>query len=523
MIDRLKVLIASVWPVLRLRTILLGAFLFVAALPGLGAIFLRVYENALVRRTEAELVAQAAALGATAALLWPDTSASAPTGSPEYHDRQTEVDLSSSPILPARPSAAPARSAPHNSAQAVARRMEPVFGETRLAALSSIVMLDGKGIVLNGPEAGRSLAMLPEVKSALGGRARTVLRLNERYVAYYPLEWLSRAANLRLHYARPVKVGDHVVGVFLVSRSPRALFRGIYEDRGKILLGIAVIFLILLFLTAVLSRAIVRPIESLSRATRELAAGRPVTARHPILKVIEIDGLFADFEQMAQSIQKRSNYLRDFAASVSHEFKTPLAAISGTIELLEDHSADMQPEVRERFLANMALDAERLSRMVGRLLELARADVLVGAPDARANAAPIIAAVADALQGEAFRIHLNVPSDLPALAIDAGALEAALTTLVENAKQAGASRIEITATRRGPDVIIDARDDGPGIPAADQDRIFDPFFTTKREQGGTGLGLSVARSLLGAYRAEIVVRPAAEGTHFRIRCPTDKS
>jgi len=519
MIAQLKALVASVWPVLRLRTILLGTFLFVAALPGVGAIFLRVYENALVRRTEAELVAQAAALGATAALLWPGAPPVSSPGPPEYRDRQTEVDLSSSPILPPRPSAAPVRFVPVARAEDVAQRMEPAFAETRLATLSSIIMLDSNGIVLNGPEAGRSLAMLPEVKAALAGKGQTVLRRNEKYEPHYPLEWLSRAANLRLHYARPVKVGDRVVGALLVSRSPRALFRGMYEDRGKIALGVGIIFLILLFLTAVLSRAIVRPIESLSRATRELAAGRHFPARRPALKVVEIDALFADFEQMAQSIARRSNYLRDFAASVSHEFKTPLAAISGTIELLEDHGSDMPPDVRERFLANMAADADRLSRMVGRLMELGRADVLVGEPNAKADAKSIAAFVADALQGHGFDIQVHIAANLPRLAIDANALQAALTALTENARQAGASRLDIAISQSEGDALIDVRDNGPGIPSTDQDKVFDPFFTNKRDQGGTGLGLPVTRSLLAAYRARIAILPAAEGAHFQIRCP----
>ncbi len=55
--------------------------------------------------------------------------------------------------------------------------------------------------------------------------------------------------------------------------------------------------------------------------------------------MVEIDALFGDFEQMADSLDKRARYLRDFASSVSHEFKTPLAAISGAIELLQDHGA----------------------------------------------------------------------------------------------------------------------------------------------------------------------------------------
>jgi uncharacterized SAM-binding protein YcdF (DUF218 family) len=77
-IERLKDLIAGVWPRLRLRTILFGVLLFAAAMPAIGAISLRVYENTLVRQTEAELVAQGAALAAVAAINWPGAPAPLP-------------------------------------------------------------------------------------------------------------------------------------------------------------------------------------------------------------------------------------------------------------------------------------------------------------------------------------------------------------------------------------------------------------------------------------------------------------
>jgi signal transduction histidine kinase len=304
-----------------------------------------------------------------------------------------------------------------------------------------------------------------------------------------------------------------------LSRSPRALSLGLYEDRGKIILGVVAIFLLLLFLSAILSRAIVRPIEGLSRATRSLASGRRIAPRRPSLQVVEIRTLFEDFEQMADSIEKRSRYLRDFASSVSHEFKTPLAAISGAIELLQDHGADMAPADRTRFLGNMAADAERLSRLVRRLMELARADVMVGEQNARAHAGPLLAAVADALGGREFTIAIALPEQPPMLAIDPAALEAVLTTLADNARQAGAIRCDVSLTMEDGIACFDIVDDGPGIPQGDREKIFDPFFTSKREQGGTGLGLAIARSLLEAYRGELFLLASRQGAHFRILCP----
>ena len=530
MIAVLKAFVARHWPVLRLRTILFGTLLFVAALPGISAIFLRVYENALVRRTEAELVAQSAALAAVAAVDWPPRDGSAPA-SPKgvdgpdvsnpyenyrYKDRPTEIDLRSSLVLPSRPNAAASTAKPDPAALKVANHLLPAFRETKVTTLSSIIMLDVNGTVLTGPETARSLAMLPEARSALDGTPMTVLRINENYGTHYPFEWLSRASNIRLHHARPVMINGHVGAVILVSRSPRALFRGIYEDRGKIALGVVAIFLLLIVLSAVLSRAIVRPIENLSRATRALSSGRHLSPVRPSLEVVEIRDLFSDFEVMAASIDKRSRYLRDFASSVSHEFKTPLAAISGAIELLQDHAEDMLPVDRERFLANMAADAERLSHLVRRLMELAQADLRMDGVDERTDVAPILATIADGLGGPEFAVRLDFPDALPSIAIDADALEAVLTTLTENARQAGARRLDVSASQAGSEIHIDLIDDGPGIPERDRQRIFDPFFTSKREQGGTGLGLSIARSLLQAYRGSLELIPSERGAHFRI-------
>ncbi|WP_395396901.1 HAMP domain-containing sensor histidine kinase [Novosphingobium sp. BL-8A] len=520
MIRALKTVIARCWPVLHLRTILLATLLFVAALPGFGAIFLRVYENALVRRTEAELVAQGAALAAAAAVIGKGIPlpATPPPVPDRYHDRMTEVDLRSSPILPPRPQAAATGLRPDPAALALAWRMMPAFQETKVTTLASILMLDRQGILLNGREAGGSLAALPEIHAALAGTPMTVLRANDGHAPQHALDWLSRAVDIRLHYARPIVIDGKVVGVLLVSRSPRALFLGVYEDRGKIALGVIAIFAMLLVLSAVLSRAIVRPIEGLSRATRELTSGRRVAARQPTLQVVEIRALYEDFEQMADAIEKRSRYLRDFASSVSHEFKTPLAGISGAIELLQDHGADMASAERERFLGNMAADARRLARLVGRLMDLARADVLVGQPDAATQPHAIIRAVADALSDDHFTIDVRLPDTRPTASIDGNALEAALTTVVENARQAGAERLDIRLSADKDLLHVDLADDGPGITEADRSRIFAPFFTSKRQHGGTGLGLPIARSLLQAYNGELELLPSARGAHFRITC-----
>jgi signal transduction histidine kinase len=164
----------------------------------------------------------------------------------------------------------------------------------------------------------------------------------------------------------------------------------------------------------------------------------------------------------------------------------------------------------------MAADAERLSRLVRRLMELAQADLHMDGASERTDAAPIMMAIADGFSGPEFAVELKMPDTMPLLRIDGDALEAILTTLVENARQAGATLLTITPAADLATVRFDLADDGPGIPAGDRDRIFDPFFTSKRELGGTGLGLSIARSLLQAYGGSIELSPSELGAHFTI-------
>lgn len=520
LLDALRPAARRLWPVPRLRWLLLAVLVFAAALPGVAALGLRVYENALVRRTEAEIGAQAAALAATAALLWPGSQPGPAAGPvPLPQEPVSGIDLRSSTILPERPAAQPAARPADPAALATVQRIAPAIAETRRATLAAIVLLDRHGTVLLGRDAGRSLAKVEEVRAALAGRPQTALRANSSYRHGYLLAWLSRATDLRLHHARPVLVNGAVAGVVLVSRSPSALFRGMWEDRGKIALGVAVIFALLVAVAAILARSIVTPLERLAAATRALAAGREAPLRRPTLEVQEVSGLYSDFAAMAEGIARRSRYLRDFAASLSHEFKTPLAGIRGGIELLQDHGAAMDETERARFLANIESDAQRLSRLVSRLMELAKADMGKPARSARTALAPVLARLADAHAAPGFAIIRSLPPRLPRLGIDPGALETVLATLIENARQAGAAQLAISATADPAMVRIVLTDDGPGVPAADRLRVFEPFFTSRRESGGTGLGLPIARALVEASGGWIDLIDSPAGACFAMTLP----
>ncbi|WP_404338206.1 sensor histidine kinase [Sphingomonas sp. MMS12-HWE2-04] len=520
MIRALKDAVKRRWPSLRLRTILLATLLFTAALPGVGALFLRVYENTLVRQTEAELVAQGAALAAAAQALWPGAT---PTpGDPrDYRPEASTIDLRTTPVLDERPPAQPRAEAGDPQAIEMVRRLEPILRTTQRTTLASIQLVDRSGVIVRGAGVGGSYAQVGEVAQGLHGQVTTVLRRNGAYSQRYAFEWLSRASSLRIHHVRPILVNGRVVGALLLSRSPRALFRGLYEDRGKIILGVVLIFGILIVLAGLVSRGIARPIEALGRATRGVAAGTDAVPDTPSTAAVEIRELYENFRAMAGVIDRRSRYLRDFAASVSHEFKTPLTGIAGAIELLEDHGATMTPSERARFLANIKADAARLSQLVARLMDLARADMAQPEPDVAVDAAAVVRQLADAFDIAGFDLRIEAADALPLVAVPRSTLEAVLTTLLENARHAGASRVTIALEDKGDAIELAVSDNGKGIAAADAERIFEPFFTTKRAQGGTGLGLAISLSLLRASGGRLVLAdPGAAGACFLLALPT---
>ena len=214
----------------------------------------------------------------------------------------------------------------------------------------------------------------------------------------------------------------------------------------------------------------------------------------------------------------RIHALRDFAYAVSHEFKTPLAAIAGAVELLEDHGATMSNAERRQFLANIASDTARLTQLLTGVINLARADMMAPSPGAATDLEIPIRRVADAYSHSDITVQVTIDRVQP-VSMPEPALETCLSNLLENSRRAGATSVDIRVSQTGRRVQVDVCDDGPGIAAGDRDRVFEPFFTTRRDTGGTGLGLAVVRSLLEAHGGEISLIASTGGAHFRLSLP----
>jgi two-component system sensor histidine kinase KdpD len=220
-------------------------------------------------------------------------------------------------------------------------------------------------------------------------------------------------------------------------------------------------------------------------------------------------------------------------SSISHDLRTPLTAILGSVTALRATPEAFDNAAREDLLATIQEEAERLDRFVRNLLDMTKLES--GALDFKREwfgANDMIDAVTRrfAKHLDEKRIVSIVHPNLPLVRADFVLLETTLFNLLDNAvKHAeGASNITLTASLRNGHICFEVRDDGPGIAPGDMPKLFDKFFRVQRGDtavAGTGLGLAICKGLVEAMGGEItVVSPLAQGrgAAFTVCFPVEK-
>jgi signal transduction histidine kinase len=218
---------------------------------------------------------------------------------------------------------------------------------------------------------------------------------------------------------------------------------------------------------------------------------------------------------------------RDLVANVSHELKTPIAALKGFLELLE---GDVGERHRREFLASMTQETDRLERLVEEQLQLARLDAgALPLERERVDLAELASVVVAPRIPLAARdgVTLSAPDGQGPpvdVDIDPARVEQILLILLDNALRhtpAGGS-VEVVVGRDGQDATLAVRDTGEGIPADAQPFVFDRFYRgdPSREGRSAGLGLAIARGLAEAHRGGIdLISTPGDGSTFTLRLP----
>jgi signal transduction histidine kinase len=284
-----------------------------------------------------------------------------------------------------------------------------------------------------------------------------------------------------------------------------------------------------------LSRAIVEPVRRLTEATERVAAGDFDTTV-PVTSANEVGALAAGFNRMAERIrelrqadyQNVSRLKAGFIASASRELRAPLTDVQLAIHTLLDESADPVTSGQRDALEAARADAARLDHIVRELLDLSRIDAGT-LPRSTSPVRPsvLVSGALDTirLQVESHGVQLivDVPPDLPAMAVDRDQIGRVITELVSNALAAtpAGGTITVSAARAADGIEIAVADTGAGIPVEDLATVFEPFTrVADTPDGGAGLGLSIARRFVEAHGGQLTVESApGRGSTFTVTLP----
>jgi PAS domain S-box-containing protein len=217
-----------------------------------------------------------------------------------------------------------------------------------------------------------------------------------------------------------------------------------------------------------------------------------------------------------------------FLSMASHEFRTPLATILSSSELLERYAERIDLDEKVKLLQSIEAGAKRMNELINDVLTLGRAEsgVLRLNParlDVRELCARVIGEFRIA-QGRSHRVRFSDRFDLPAAEMDERLLRHILENLLSNAAKYSpeGSEIMVTLSRQAEDVLLEVQDQGIGIPEQDQPRLFESFHRASNVENrpGTGLGLAIVRKSVDLHGGRISFKSApGAGTCFSVRLP----
>jgi signal transduction histidine kinase len=399
---------------------------------------------------------------------------------------------------------------------------------------------------LPGPE---GLVRSGATEAALAGETGRTLLRGDR------VDWLVLAL--------PLQREGEPVGALTLAH-PLSDVAGVLSDlRARLLLAAGLAAVLAGLLGALLASRLVRPLAKLTTAASRLSEGDyevpvPVDGRD------EIGALSRTFDQMRTSLKSTERMRTQFISDVSHELRTPLTGIKGLVETLQDGAVE-DPEVRDRFLASIDSETERLTRLTNDLLVLTRADArALELRITQLDLAALVRSTLDRLEPEAGRQEISLEFDPPPehliVAADSDRLEQVLLNLLDNALKHAppGSAVEVKAERLSTYALADlqpamratakspadgrnrnaswalirVRDWGSGIPAESLNHVTERFYRAEsartREHGGSGLGLSIATALVELHGGVLWVEsplpdrgrndPAGTQASFTIPC-----
>jgi signal transduction histidine kinase len=285
--------------------------------------------------------------------------------------------------------------------------------------------------------------------------------------------------------------------------------------RGVLLVAYPLLVATLAFLAWHVVGWALAPVEALRRGAEEVSAAQG--GRLPVPEGDdEVHRLGVTLNRMLGRLDAARQRQRSFVADAAHELRSPIASLRTQLEVAV-HLGEPAP------IPDLAVEVDRLNRLVDDLLLLARADE--GDPGLRRREPVELTELLREAVPAGARVPVAVSPGGPLWTIgDRTALRRVLDNLVANGVRYASSTVELAAARAAGDrVVVTVTDDGPGIPAADRDRVFDRFTrlddARTRDSGGTGLGLAIVRELVRMHSGTVTLGDANPGLRVAVALP----
>ncbi|MBK5377150.1 two-component system sensor histidine kinase CreC [Pseudomonas sp. TH43] len=330
------------------------------------------------------------------------------------------------------------------------------------------------------------------------------------------------ASSSVMHVGAPIRDNGQIIGVVTVAKPNSSLQPYVDRTERRLLFyGAGLIGLGLLF-GALLSWWLSRALHRLTGYAQAVSEGRRVEVPH--YRGGELEQLATAVEQMRTQLEGKA-YVERYVHTLTHELKSPLAAIRGAAELLQ---GDMSPVQRLRFVGNIDSESARMQQLIERLLNLAQVEQRQGLEER--VAVPLAAFVDELLQGQAARIegkHLRVEQTIPADLLLIGEpflLRQALGNLLENALDFTPVQglLRFSAERVGEQIEFSLFNETAAIPDYAMPRLTERFYSLPRPDSGrksTGLGLNFVEEVVKLHGGSMRVRNVESGVEVMLRLP----
>ena len=329
--------------------------------------------------------------------------------------------------------------------------------------------------------------------------------------------------------AVPILRERETIGVVYLSTSAEDVIDFLNDVKNRLYAISFIVSILIGILSSVLAGVITAPIEQLTSAIKHMSSDGQLNQHVEIKGNDEIAQLGMAFNKMTERLNDVEDKRRQFVSNASHELRTPLSSIKLLAESILQMPTVEMPIIQE-FLTDINNEIDRLSRIIDKLLNLTKMDVIENQIELKnVNIRKLVRGIIKTLSPLARKKHIHIQTNTRQdifVLVDEDKIWEAIFNIIDNSIKytPEKGKIQVTLDKNDYHVIVTVEDNGIGIPEDEKEKIFERFYRVDkaraRDTGGTGLGLSIALSAVKLHGGDIIVESKeGKGSKFTILIP----